>query len=101
MATLLSVEEMSQSPPAPRELEVPAPTAWPFVLAVGFTLLFAGLVTNPSVSILGAVGMKLLCLSFLRIYGLQPSAGWSNAFRSQPTNCAPGCLFTRIQFLLA
>src|SRR5580693_2498245 len=55
MATLLSVEEMSQSPPAPRELEVPAPTAWPFVLAVGFTLLFAGLVTNPSVSILGAV----------------------------------------------
>jgi hypothetical protein len=54
MATLLSVEEISQSPPAPRELEVPAPTAWPFVLAVGFTLLFAGLVTSPSVSILGA-----------------------------------------------
>jgi hypothetical protein len=54
MATLLSVEEISQSPPAPRELEVPAPTALPFVLAVGFTLLFAGLVTSPSVSILGA-----------------------------------------------
>jgi hypothetical protein len=54
MATLLSVEEISQSPPAPRELEVPAPTAWPCVLAVGFTLLFAGLVTSPSVSILGA-----------------------------------------------
>jgi hypothetical protein len=54
MATLLSVEEISQSPTTPRELEVPAPTAWPFVLAVGFTLLFAGLVTSPSVSILGA-----------------------------------------------
>jgi hypothetical protein len=55
MATLLTTEQMSEGPRAPREIEVPAPTAWPFVLAFGFTLLFAGLVTSLSVSVLGAV----------------------------------------------
>ena len=34
---------------------MPAPTAWPIVLAFGLTLVFAGLVTAESVSILGAV----------------------------------------------
>jgi hypothetical protein len=55
MARLLSAEQMEQSPRAPREIEVPAPTAWPIVLAFGFTLLFAGLLTSASVSVLGAV----------------------------------------------
>jgi hypothetical protein len=55
MATLLAAEQFDQSSRAPREIEVPAPTASPFVLAVGFTLLFAGLVTSPSVSMLGVV----------------------------------------------
>jgi hypothetical protein len=55
MARLLSGEQMEQSRRAPREIEVPAPTAWPIVLAFGFTLLFAGLLTSASVSVLGAV----------------------------------------------
>ena len=55
MATLLTTEQLSESPETPREIEVPAPTAWPFVLACGCTLLFAGLVTSVSVSFLGAV----------------------------------------------
>ena len=55
MATLLVAEQLDQGPGAAREIEVPAPTAWPFVLAVGFILLFAGLLTSVSVSILGAV----------------------------------------------
>ena len=55
MATLLVTEELSESRQTPREIEVPASTAWPFVLAFGCTLLFAGLVTNVSVSLLGAV----------------------------------------------
>jgi hypothetical protein len=38
-----------------KKIEVPAPTAWPIVLAFGFTLVFAGMVTAASVSILGAV----------------------------------------------
>jgi hypothetical protein len=52
---LQSAEQMEQSPRTPREIEVPAPTAWPIVLALGFTLLFAGLLTSASVSVLGAV----------------------------------------------
>jgi hypothetical protein len=55
MSTLLTGETTQQPPRAPREIALPAPTAWPFVLAFGFTLLFAGLLTSVSVSILGAV----------------------------------------------
>ena len=39
----------------PAKIEVPAPTAWPIVMAFGLTLAFAGLLTAASVSILGAV----------------------------------------------
>jgi hypothetical protein len=39
----------------PEQIEVPARTAWPIVLASGLTLLAAGMVTAASVSILGAV----------------------------------------------
>ena len=55
MATSLAAEQLDQSSRPLREIEVPAPTAWPFVLAFGFSLLFAGLVTSLSVSVLGAV----------------------------------------------
>ena len=54
MATLLSSEHMNTSPRSPSKLEVPASTAWPFILALGFTLIFAGLVTSLSISVLGA-----------------------------------------------
>src|ERR1700722_2260633 len=37
------------------KVNLPAPTPWPIVLAFGITLLLAGLVTSPSVSILGAI----------------------------------------------
>jgi hypothetical protein len=37
------------------ELNAPAPTAWPIVLAFGFTLMFAGLLTNVTISLLGAL----------------------------------------------
>lgn len=40
---------------APREIEMPAPTAWPIVMAFGVTLLFAGLLTNVSVTVMGAI----------------------------------------------
>jgi hypothetical protein len=34
---------------------MPAPTAWPFVLALGAALIFAGLLTGPAVSALGGI----------------------------------------------
>ncbi|MGO9518579.1 MAG: hypothetical protein ACLPND_16210 [Candidatus Korobacteraceae bacterium] len=39
----------------PEMVVLPAPTAWPFLLALGASLIFAGLLTNASVSILGAI----------------------------------------------
>jgi len=54
MATRSATEQLNETR-APREIEVPAPTAWPFILAIGVALLFAGLVTSTSVSCLGAL----------------------------------------------
>ncbi len=39
----------------PNAVALPAPTAWPIVLAFGVTLLFAGLITSLSVTMLGAI----------------------------------------------
>jgi hypothetical protein len=39
----------------PGNLALPAPTAWPFVAAFGITLLCAGLVTHPMLSLVGLV----------------------------------------------
>lgn len=39
----------------PERIILPAPTAWPFVLALGASLVLAGLLTNASISVLGAV----------------------------------------------
>jgi len=66
MATLLITEQSTESRPTPREIEVPAPTAWPLVLAFGSTLLFAGLVTSLSVSLFGAVLSLAGCIGWFR-----------------------------------
>jgi hypothetical protein len=51
---------------AASEIALPAPTAWPFVLAFGFTLLFAGLLTDVSVTVLGAVLAAAACVGWFR-----------------------------------
>jgi hypothetical protein len=66
MAGPLSAEEIKQSPRGLREIELPAPTAWPIVLAFGFTLLFAGLLTSAAVSVLGAVLAIAGCVGWFR-----------------------------------
>ena len=47
-------------------IAVPAPTAWPLVMATGFTLLFAGLLMNMSVTALGAVLSLAGCVGWFR-----------------------------------
>src|SRR5277367_3302799 len=54
MAIPSATEQSYKASRTPRTIEVPAPTAWPFILAFGTALLFAGLVTSMSVSVLGA-----------------------------------------------
>jgi len=49
-----------------RTIELPAPTAWPIILAFGLTLVFAGLVTSASVSILGAIFAVAGCVGWFR-----------------------------------
>ncbi len=66
MAMLVPVEELDQGARAPVEIEVPASTAWPIVLAFGFTLLFAGLLTSVSVSTLGLVLSVAGCVGWFR-----------------------------------
>ena len=66
MATQLSVEQSQLSPRAPAEIKVPASTAWPLVLAFGFTLMFAGLLTSMSVSALGVVLAVAGCNGWFR-----------------------------------
>jgi hypothetical protein len=45
---------VEQADVIPETVNLPAPTAWPIVLAFGVTLLFAGLVTSTPISIVGA-----------------------------------------------
>jgi hypothetical protein len=47
-------------------IAVPAPTAWPFVLAAGVTLTFAGLLMNLSLTALGVVLSVAGCVGWLR-----------------------------------
>src|SRR5271155_3029299 len=65
MATISATEQLNEAR-LPRTIEVPAPTAWPFILAVGAALLFAGLVTSMSVSVLGAVLALAGCVGWFR-----------------------------------
>src|SRR5215471_16500633 len=66
MATLQSIELTEQAAPRPNEIEVPAATPWPLVLAFGFTLMFTGLLTSISVSALGAVLLVAGCVGWFR-----------------------------------
>ena len=57
------------APPSNRtaiEIELPAPTAWPIVLAAGVTLMFAGLLTAAPVSVLGVVLAAAGCVGWFR-----------------------------------
>jgi hypothetical protein len=61
-----SAEDSGRNVQTPREILLPAPTAWPLVLAFGFTLLFAGLLTSVSVSVLGVVLTIAGCVGWFR-----------------------------------
>src|SRR5438270_9435857 len=52
--------------PLSSTIELPAPTAWPIVLAFGLTWVFAGLVTSAAVSVLGALLAIAGCIGWFR-----------------------------------
>src|SRR5882672_9383604 len=52
--------------PGVRDVRIPAPTAWPIVLAFGVTLIFAGLVTSGAVTVVGALLAALAAVGWFR-----------------------------------
>ncbi len=60
------VMQREETEALPGTVKLPAPTAWPVILAFGVTLLFAGLVTSASVSILGAILFVCGCVGWFR-----------------------------------
>ncbi len=60
------MEQTSEGPRTPPVIELPAPTAWPLVLAFGFTLTFAGLLTSASVNVLGVILAVAGCAGWFR-----------------------------------
>jgi hypothetical protein len=69
MATPHSVPTRPGDRPTDRaavEIELPAPTAWPMVLATGVTLMFAGLLMSASISVLGVVLAVAGCVGWFR-----------------------------------
>jgi hypothetical protein len=61
-----TVELPAGTEQVPGTIELPAPTAWPIILAFGITLVFAGLVTSASVSVLGAIFAVAGCVGWFR-----------------------------------
>src|ERR1700758_4982702 len=66
----MASETLDLSPETERAMqgtiELPAATAWPIILAFGLTLVFAGLVTSASISILGAIFTLAGCVGWFR-----------------------------------
>lgn len=66
MATLETVVGPGRTSHSSHDIETPASTAWPLVLAFGSTLIFAGLLTSASVSELGIVLTVVGCAGWFR-----------------------------------
>src|ERR1017187_10719904 len=64
--TLETFEAPAGAAQTPRTIDLPAPTAWPIIMAFGLTLVFAGLVTSASISILGAIFTVAGCVGWFR-----------------------------------
>jgi len=66
MENKMSIDPLARAHRRTETIETPAPTAWPIVLAFGLTLVFAGLVTSSSVSLLGAILALRGCIGWFR-----------------------------------
>ena len=66
MPTSSHIESLEQRPQPQREIALPTPTAWPIVLAFGCILMFAGLLTSASVSVLGLILSVAGCVGWFR-----------------------------------
>ena len=63
---MASEHESNSTRTPPDSVRLPAPTAWPVVLAFGLTLVWAGLLTTPGVTVLGAILAVAGCVGWFR-----------------------------------
>lgn len=63
---MVPTASVTGTPGARETVTLPAPTAWPIVLAFGVTLLFAGMLTSASISVLGAILIVVGCVGWFR-----------------------------------
>jgi hypothetical protein len=63
---MMNLAQRSQTEPHHTVVHVPAPTAYPFFLAFGATLGFAGLVTNLAVTAFGVIFVFAGCVGWFR-----------------------------------
>src|SRR5712671_6139275 len=66
MGNKMSMDTLGRPDRQTERIEMPAPTAWPIILAFGLTLVFAGMVTSSSVSLLGAILAVSGCVGWFR-----------------------------------
>lgn len=81
----MNSEFSKYSDTAPEKIEVPAPSAWPIVLAFGVTLVFGGLLTSSSVSILGALLAAAGAVGWFRDVLPRESREWVPVVREEIT----------------
>jgi hypothetical protein len=62
----MSMDTLARADRAAETIEMPAPTAWPIILAFGLSLVFAGFVTSWSVSFLGVILAVSGCIGWFR-----------------------------------
>jgi hypothetical protein len=66
MENKMSMDTLARADRRTEAIEMPASTAWPIILAFGLTLVFAGLVSSLSVSLLGAILVVSGCIGWFR-----------------------------------
>ena len=66
MENTMNTDTLARTEKQTETIEMPKPTAWPIILAFGLTLVFAGMVTNSSVSFLGAILAVSGCIGWFR-----------------------------------
>lgn len=60
------METQQSQPQYPANVEMPAPTAWPLVLALGVSLVFVGIMSTSLISIAGAAVLLLAAVGWWR-----------------------------------
>lgn len=80
--------DMEKPPVNAKVINVPAPTGWPMTAAFGFTLVLAGLITHPLVSVFGVVTLVMGLVGWFR--AVLPHEAHETVPIEHETGVAPG-----------